>query len=162
MGACLGYVHQTWAFQWIERINEIFHIDKSRREAFFSGRDYQAEDEQLCEQLEAFKEQFDKELCQGSSSPGKSSVLKSLNNHWEGLTVFADQPEVPMDNNGSERALRLSKLIVKNSYGALSNWSVQLTEILLSIFSQTMRYQSLQHFKPVFCYPHKMVFYVTV
>lgn len=126
---------QTWAFEWIKRINQIFHINNSRREAFFSGRDYQAEDEQLREQLEAFKEQFDKELSQGSSSPGKSSVLESLNNHWEGLTVFADQPEVPMDNNGSERALRLSKLIVKNSYGALSNWSVKLTEILLSIFA---------------------------
>ena len=40
-----------------------------------------------------------------------------------------------MDNNGSERALRLSKWIVKNSYGALSNGSIQLTEILLSIFA---------------------------
>ena len=126
---------QTWAFEWIERINQIFHTNNSRRKAFLSGRDYQAEDEQLREQLKTFKEQFDKELSQGSPSPSRLSVLKSLNNHWEGLTVFADQPEVPMDNNGSERALRLSKLIVKNSYGARSNWSVKLTEILLSIFA---------------------------
>ena len=86
-------------------------------------------------QLDAFKEHFDKELIESSSCPSKSSVLASLNNHWKGLTVFADQPEVPMDNNGSERALRLSKLIVKNSYGAMAQWSVELTEILLSIFA---------------------------
>ncbi len=126
---------ETWAFEWVERINEIFHINNSRREAFFSGRDYKAEDQHLRKQLDAFKEHFDKELIESSSCPSKSSVLASLNNHWKGLTVFADQPEVPMDNNGSERALRLSKLIVKNSYGAMAQWSVELTEILLSIFA---------------------------
>ncbi len=72
---------QTWAFEWIERINQIFHTNNSRRKAFLSGRDYQAEDEQLRGQLKTFKEQFDKELCQGSPSPGSLSVLKSLNNH---------------------------------------------------------------------------------
>ena len=87
------------------------------------------------EQLEAFKEQFDQERSQSYVPVDKRSVLESLNNHWDGLTVFVDHPEVPMDNNGSERALRLSKLIVKNSYGCMSDWSVQLTEALLSIFA---------------------------
>jgi hypothetical protein len=49
--------------------------------------------------------------------------------------------EVPMDKTGSERALRLSKWSVKNSYGALSNWSIQLTEILLSIFASLQRWK---------------------
>ena len=126
---------QDWAFEWVERINEIFHINNSRREAFFSGRDYVQEDQQLRQKIEAFKAQVDQERSQSYVLAGKSSVLESLNNHWQGLSVFVDHPEVPMDNNGSERALRLSKLIVKNSYGAMSNWSIKLTEILLSIFA---------------------------
>ena len=126
---------QAWAFEWVERINQIFHINNGRREAFFSGGDYRQEEQQLRQQIEAFKAQVDQERTESYVLPGKSAVLESLNNHWQGLTVFVDHPEVPMDNNGSERALRLSKLIVKNSYGAMSDWSVKLTEILLSIFA---------------------------
>lgn len=126
---------QAWAFEWVERINRIFHINNGRREAFFSDQDYQQEDQQLRQQVEAFKEQIDQERSESYVPVGKREVLESLNNHWEGLTVFVDHPEVPMDNNGCERALRLSKLIVKNSYGAMSDWSVKLTEILLSIFA---------------------------
>jgi transposase len=126
---------QDWAFEWVERVNEIFHINNGRRKAFFSGRDYQEEDQHLRQQIGMFKEQVDQERSESDVPAGKRSVLESLNNHWEGLTVFVDQPEVPMDNNGSERVLRLSKLIVKNSYGCMSDWSVQLTETLLSIFA---------------------------
>lgn len=126
---------QSWAFAWVERINRIFHINNGRREGFFSGRDYQAEDQQLRQQIKALKEQLDQELSESYVQVGKRSVLESLNKHWDGLTVFVDNPAVPMDNNGSERALRLSKLIVKNSYGCMSDWSVQLTEALLSIFA---------------------------
>lgn len=126
---------QSWAFDWVERINRIFHINNGRRKALFSGRDYSQEDQQLRPQIEAFKEQFDQQRSESYVPVGKRSVLDSLNNHWEGLTVFVDPPEVPMDNNGSERALRLSKWIAKNSYGCMSDWSVQLTEALLSIFA---------------------------
>lgn len=126
---------QSWAFDWVERINEIFHINNRRRKALFSGQDYQQEDQQLRGQIEAFKRLVDQQHSESYVPVGKRSVLESLNNHWEGLTVFVDHPEVPMDNNGSERALRLSKLIVKNSYGCMSDWSVQLTEALLSVFA---------------------------
>ena len=33
-------------------------------------------------------------------------VLESLGNHWTGLTVFVEHPEVPMDNNTAERSER--------------------------------------------------------
>jgi transposase len=126
---------QDWAFEWVERINSIFHLNNKRREAFFQSQDYQQEDQGLRQQIKVFKEQVDQERSESYVPAGKRSVLESLNNHWPGLTVFVDHPEVPMDNNGSERALRLSKLIVKNSYGCMSHWSVQLTEALLSIFA---------------------------
>jgi transposase len=126
---------QDWAFDWVGRINRIFHINNERRGRFFPDRDYRQEDEQLRQQIEALKEQADQELSESYIPVGKRGVLESLDNHWDGLTIFVDHPEVPMDNNGSERALRLSKLIVKNSYGCMSDWSVQLTETLLSIFA---------------------------
>lgn len=132
---------QDWALDWVKRINQIFYINNARREAFFSGQDYQQQDQNLRKEIESFKEQIDQESSQSYLPQGQRSVLESLNNHWEGLSVFVDHPEVPMDNNGSERALRLSKLIAKNSYGAMSDWSVKLTQILLSIFATLQLWQ---------------------
>ncbi len=126
---------QDWALVWVQRINLIFHINNRRRKAFLSGQDYQQEDQQLRGQIKALKEQIDQELSGNDVDAGKGEVLESLNRHWQGLTVFVNHPEVPMDNNGSERALRLSKLILKNSYGCMSDWSAQLTETLLSLFA---------------------------
>ena len=93
---------QAWAFEWVERINQLFHINNSRREAFFSGGDYRQEEQQLRREIEAFKAQVDRERTESYVPAGKSAVLESLNNHWQELTVFVDHPEVPMDNNGSE------------------------------------------------------------
>ena len=33
-------------------------------------------------------------------------MLRSLRNHWQGLTLFVENPDLPMDNNQAERALR--------------------------------------------------------
>jgi transposase len=46
------------------------------------------------------------------------SVLKSFATHWEGLMVFVDHPQIPMDNNGSERTLRNPVVGRKNYYGS--------------------------------------------
>ena len=65
-------------------------------------------------------------------------VLSSLKTHWEGLTVFADHPEIPMDNNGSERTLRNPVVGRKNYYGSGTEWSARMTAMLFSIF-QTLK-----------------------
>ncbi len=36
-------------------------------------------------------------------------------NHWDALTLFLTDPEVPLDNNWSERALRIVALLRNNS-----------------------------------------------
>ncbi len=36
----------------------------------------------------------------------KYKILTSLQNHWKGLSVFVDHPEVPMDNNNGESSIR--------------------------------------------------------
>jgi len=65
----------------------------------------------------------------------KGKVLRSLEKHWCGLTLFLDYPDIPLDNNPGERALRGGAVARKNYYGSGSQWSVQLTEFLFSIFA---------------------------
>ena len=63
----------------------------------------------------------------------KAKVLTSLHNHWDGLTVFLARPEVAMDNNTAERALRGPVVGRKNSYGSGSVWSAPLAAMMLSV-----------------------------
>jgi len=61
-------------------------------------------------------------------------ILESLKNHWDGLSVFVDHPEVPMDNNKGENAIRNPVTGRKNFYGSGSLWSSQLAAMMFSIF----------------------------
>ena len=54
-------------------------------------------------------------------------VLVSLLKHWPGLIVFVDHPEVPMDNNGGEQAIRGPVVGRKNFSGSGSLESAELT-----------------------------------
>jgi transposase len=60
-------------------------------------------------------------------------VLKSMKNHWPGLTVFVDHPWVPMDNNKAERAVRLPVVGRKNFYGSGAQWSGELAASMYSV-----------------------------
>jgi len=64
-------------------------------------------------------------------------VLKSLEHHWPGLTLFLAHPEVPMDNNRAEQAIRNPVVGRKNYYGSGSIWSAKLAAIMFSLL-QTM------------------------
>ena len=61
-------------------------------------------------------------------------VLTSLQNHWDGLTVFVDHPEVSMDNNAGERSLRGPVCGRKNYWGSGSIWSASFAAMMFSLF----------------------------
>ncbi|MCP4378301.1 MAG: transposase, partial [bacterium] len=53
--------------------------------------------------------------------------------HWWGLTLFAYNPQVPLDNNLAENTIRGPVNGRKNYYGSGSLWSAQLAAALFSI-----------------------------
>ncbi len=76
----------------------------------------------------------DSELAQPDLRLPQRKVLTSLVEHWSGLTVFVDHPEVPLDNNTAERCQRGPVLGRKNFYGSGSLWSGRLAAMLFSLF----------------------------
>jgi hypothetical protein len=60
-------------------------------------------------------------------------ISQSLLNHWAGLILFLTHPEVPMDNNLGENAIRNPAMGRKNYYGSGSIWSANLAAALFSI-----------------------------
>jgi hypothetical protein len=61
--------------------------------------------------------------------------LVSLNEHWSGLSLFVDDPRIPMDNNYGERLIRNPAVGRKNYYGSGAEWSGRLAMMLFSIFA---------------------------
>jgi transposase len=68
----------------------------------------------------------------GQLHEAQRSVLVSLQNHWHGLIIFLAYPEIPMDNNSAERAIRNPVIGRKNYYGSGSIWSAELAAMMFS------------------------------
>ena len=85
--------------------------------------------------VEAAKELADPKLRQPCRK-----VLTSLQEHWEGLVRFVDDPHIPMDNNASERRARGPAVARKNFYGSGSLWSGRLTATMFSLFATLARW----------------------
>ena len=62
-------------------------------------------------------------------------MLVSLNEHWNGLTLFVNDPRIPLDNNYGERLIRNPALGRKNYYGSGAEWSGRLAVMMFSIFA---------------------------
>jgi len=57
---------------------------------------------------------------QGLPRSDFGKAVRYLLEHWKGLTVFVEDPRVPLDNNAAERALRGPVVGRKNHYGSRS------------------------------------------
>ena len=60
-------------------------------------------------------------------------ALRSLLNHREGLSVFVDRPQVPLDNNRAERFLRGPAIGRQLSFGSDSEDGARFTAIMYSV-----------------------------
>ncbi len=117
-----------WAGQWVERINGLFGSNGQRRAAYFQKQAVAlaALERQVRGQVQELKQTWERELAEGQLGEEPRKVLESLRRHWQGLTVFVDHPEVPMDNNAAERANRPLAVGRKNYYGSGAQWSGEL------------------------------------
>jgi len=136
LGVATGWSeHEPWAMQWVKDIGNLYHFNNQRLEVW--GKDEQEfarRDQELRDAIGKMKEKQKSELSAKQIAPSKEKVLKSLKAHWEGLTVFVDHPEVPMDNNSAERSARIGAVARKNFYGSGALWSGELIAKLFSIF----------------------------
>ncbi len=60
-------------------------------------------------------------------------ALRYLLNHWDGLTLFLDDPRIALDNNAAERVLRGPVVGRKNFYGNRSKRGAKTAAILYSL-----------------------------
>jgi transposase len=125
---------EEWGLGWVAHIRELYQLNDKRVAVIDQPEAFAPADQLVREQVKKMQEQAEAELADPQLHPAKQAVLESMGNHWTGLTVFVEHPEVPMDNNTAERAHRGPVVGRKNYYGSGSLWSGQLAAMLFSLF----------------------------
>jgi len=126
--------HEQWAMEWVEQIGILYHINNQRIEFLDAQEEFDLKDEELRGAAIEMENRCAGQLEDKKPHPARRKILNSLQNHWDGLTIFIDHPEVPMDNNAAEQALRGPVVGRKNFYGSGALWSGRMTSMIFSIF----------------------------
>ena len=143
---------QRWMFSWIEMIGELYFLNAQRLEAWDETQAladqtpaFIQRHQALGQAIEQMGERCDKELEKQGLHAAQRDVLNSLNNHWLGLNVFVQFPQVPMDNNTAERRMRNPGMGRKNYYGSGRQWSAELAAMMFSLLQTLLLWQLNPH-----------------
>jgi transposase len=123
-----------WAWSWVEEIGTLYHVNDQRLSVTEDAAAHAQADQHLRAQVEQMRQRCQRELAEPNLLPAQRKVLTSLQEHWAGLTVFVEHPEVPMDNNHAERCQRGPVVGRKNFYGSGALWSGRLAAMSFSLF----------------------------
>jgi transposase len=126
---------QEWALSWVTAIGELYHLKDRRLERREDSAGFSQRDQDLGVAVAAFRQRWETEAAEPQLHPARRNVLSRLQEHWPGLTLFVEHPEVPMDNNAVERTLREPVVGRKNYAGWRALWSGQLLVRLLSLLA---------------------------
>ena len=129
------------------RENQFAFYTNNLRIQYTEGSDsFQKEHQNVEKLIKQIEQDFEAELQLPRLHHEQKKVLNSMKKHWEGLTVFANHPYIPMDNNTSERTLRNPVVGRKNYYGSGAIWSAHFTAMMLSIF-QTLELWEINQYQ---------------
>jgi transposase len=135
----------AWRLAWVEDIRELYRLNAARVAVWDATRalPHQSQEFTDCQhelenKLTQMKTRCDEQLQAQGLPAVKRKVLASLKRHWAGLLVFVEHPEVPMDNNAAERALRNPVTGRKNYYGSGRVWSAQLAAVMFTVWQTVL------------------------
>jgi transposase len=130
-----------WAVGWLGRIGELYKLNDERLQEKTTSRAFKKKAKRLRQAVDEMHKSMEAQLQEQNLHPAKRKVLQSMQEHWEGLTLFVDNPQVPMDNNASERTLRIAALCRKNYYGSGCEWSGKLAVWMFSIVATLKKHR---------------------
>jgi transposase len=132
---------KEWALAWLRQIRELYRLHRQRRQHEPSSPEFAQADARLREHVAVMCQQRDAELADPKLREPCRKVLTSLKEHWSGLTVFLDDPRIPLDNNRAESLMRNPAIGRNNYYGSGAEWAGRLAMMMFSILA------TLKHWK---------------
>jgi transposase len=129
-----------WMWQWIEDIRTLYRLNTARLAVWDATMPLDAQapafvarQHDLTTHLREMQDRCEMYRQERHLHEAKRPILESLHHHWSGLIVFVGRPEVAMDNNAAERALRTPVVGRKNYYGSGSTWTAHLAAMMFSV-----------------------------
>jgi transposase len=126
---------KAWALTWLRLIRELYRLHRARRKCAPSSPECLTADAALRQHVAGMAQQRDSELGEAKLRASCRKTLTSLREHWSGLTLFLDDPRIPLDNNYGERLMRNPALGRKNYYGSGAEWAGRLAMMMFSILA---------------------------
>ncbi len=123
------------AVEGLHRIRQLYQINRRRLQHPADSAEFHQYDAALREAVQLMQSQAVEELVDAKLRVPCRKVLESLQVHWAGLTLFVNDPRIPLDNNASERKVRGPALGRKNYYGSGALWSGRLSAMMFSILA---------------------------
>ena len=143
---------ESWMWAWVDDIRALYRLNAARLEGWDPMVPLQQQPAAFVERhldlkshLSQMHERYEAHRQEPDLHRAKHKVLDSLHNHWDGLTVFVERPEVAMDNNTAERVLRNPVVGRKNYYGSGSVWSAQLAAMMFSVLQTVLLWELNPH-----------------
>ena len=127
-----------WCEGWVERFASVCRLNKERLKHYDPALEHQtpafgAAQEALKKAVDGLFAQAEAELVALPAKARQGKALRSLLKHREGLSVFVDNPQIPMDNNAAERGLRGAVIGRRQSFGSDSEDGADFTAMMYSV-----------------------------
>ena len=128
-----------WKAAWVERIGALYVAHRALGTAETGSTAYARAEVDFADALGAMDNARKSEAQDESLHPRAKKVLATLDNEWEGLLRHQEFPELPLDNNCAERALRSPVVGRKNYYGCGSVSSAEAAGRIWTTTATVMR-----------------------
>ncbi len=130
----------AWAAGWVERIAALYAAHTALGAATPASSTHTMAAAQFSAALNTIDAERRAQSCHPELlHPAAAKVLATLDREWDGLVRHREFPELPLDNNTSERALRGPVIGRKNYYGSGSVVSAQLASRVWTITATAER-----------------------
>ncbi|HEX9358436.1 MAG TPA: IS66 family transposase, partial [Streptosporangiaceae bacterium] len=115
-----------WADAWAERIAVLYrahHALAATTPGTGAREDAAGRWQRAFTDIDAHRILQASDAGKGLLHPAAAKVIATLNNEWDGLARHQHLPQLPLDNNTAERALRTPVIGRKNFYGSGAEWA---------------------------------------
>jgi transposase len=120
---------RRWAEEWVVRIAELYRINNERVKYPKGSEPFLQYDTRLRKALGEMKADSGRKY----DDDAQVAAMNSMMEHWSGLVLFVEYPELPMDNNLMENGIRPCALGRNNFLGNHSIWGGNLAACMYSI-----------------------------
>jgi transposase len=132
-----------WRDAWTERIAVLYrahHALAATAPGTEARQDAQGRWQRAFADIDAHRILQASDAAKGLLHPAAAKVIATLNNEWDGLARHRDLPQLPLDNNVAERALRTPVIGRKNFYGSGAQWAAGLAADVWTVTATAARH----------------------